>query len=193
MPQRAQVTSIDALESFRENLIVYISKMRPTVEEVSEDVRRMRDWLEHDCQRHWENEYRRRSRALEDARQALFSSRLSSLQEASTAQQWAVTRARRSLEEAEDKLRRLKKWRRDFNSLTDPLTKELDQLHSFLVTELPRAAAYLAHAVKILESYAAIGPMADSVDPQKPVETEQAHLDPKPEIDQSILPDSEHC
>lgn len=189
MPQRAQVTSIDALESFRENLIVYISKTRPTVEEVSEDVRRMRDWLEHDCQRHWENEFRRRSRTLEDARQALFSSRLSSLQEASTAQQWAVTRARRSLEEAEDKLRRLKKWRRDFNGLTDPLTKELDQLHNFLVMDLPHAVAYLAQAVKTLESYAAISPMVNSVDPQKPVEPEQTHPDPKPELDRSTHPD----
>ncbi len=42
MPERAHVTSVDALESFRANLIIYLSKARPTLEEVSADVQRMR-------------------------------------------------------------------------------------------------------------------------------------------------------
>ena len=46
MPDRAHVTSVDALEAFRSSLIVYLSKARPTLEEVSSDVQRMRSWLE---------------------------------------------------------------------------------------------------------------------------------------------------
>ena len=34
MPQRAHVTSLSAIEAFRANLIVYLSKARPTLEEV---------------------------------------------------------------------------------------------------------------------------------------------------------------
>ena len=79
MPDRAHVTSVDALESFRANLIVYLSKARPTLEEVSADVQRMRGWLESEQRTHWENELRQRSQALEEAQQALFSSKLSTL------------------------------------------------------------------------------------------------------------------
>ena len=64
MPERAHVTSVDALESFRASLIVYLSKARPTLEEVSADVQRTRGWLEDEQRTHWENELRRRSRAL---------------------------------------------------------------------------------------------------------------------------------
>ena len=67
MPDRAHVTSVDALEAFRSNLIVYLSKARPTLEEVSAEVQRMRSWLEDEQRTYWENELRRRSRALEEA------------------------------------------------------------------------------------------------------------------------------
>ena len=46
MPDRAHVTSVDALESFRAHLIVYLSKARSTLEEVSADVQRMQGWLD---------------------------------------------------------------------------------------------------------------------------------------------------
>ena len=38
--QRAHVDSVDALEAFRTTLLVYVSKARPTVEDVSADVLR---------------------------------------------------------------------------------------------------------------------------------------------------------
>ena len=63
MPDRAHVTSVEALESFRANLIVYLSKARPTLDEVSSDVQRIQGWLENEQRTHWENELRRRGRA----------------------------------------------------------------------------------------------------------------------------------
>src|SRR5438046_9744601 len=73
MPQRAQVTSVEALEAFRASLIVYLSKARPTLEEVSADVLRTRLWLENEQRTHWENQVRRRHKELEQAQKALFS------------------------------------------------------------------------------------------------------------------------
>lgn len=183
MRQQAQVTSIEALESFRANLIIYLSKARPTLEEVGDDVHRMRDWLQNDCQRHWQNEIRRRRRAFDEAQQNLFSARLSSFQEPTAAQQWAVTRAWRELVAAEDKLKRLKKWCREFDNLTDPLVKELDQLHTFLVSELPHAAAFLAQAVKTLQVYAALAPAAASGEANPPNETDGLARVAAPESD----------
>ena len=160
MPERAQVRSIDALEAFRSNLIVYLSKARPTLEEVSSDVQRMRGWLENEQRAHWENEVRRRSRALEEAQAALFSSRISRLSEASAAEQMAVQRAKRAFDEADGKLRILKQWSRVFDNRVDPLVKQMEKLHTVLAHDMVHAVAYLAQAINTLDAYAAVAPPA---------------------------------
>jgi len=160
MPERAQVRSIDALEAFRSNLIVYLSKARPTLEEVSSDVQRMRGWLENEQRAHWENEVRRRSRALEEAQAALFSSRISRLSEASAAEQMAVQRTKRALDEAEAKLRVLKQWNRVFDNRVDPLVKQMEKLHTVLAHDMVQAVAFLTQAIRTLDAYARVAPPA---------------------------------
>ena len=160
MPDRAHVTSVDALESFRANLIIYLSKARPTLDEVSSDVQRIHGWLENEQRTHWENELRRRSRALEEAQQALFSAKLSNLRDASGLEQMAVQRAKRALDEADAKLRVLKQWNRVFGNRVDPLVKQMEKLHTVLSNDMVRAVAYLAQAIQTLDAYAEIGPAA---------------------------------
>ncbi len=100
MPDRARVTSLEAIESFRTNLILFVSKARPALEDVSADVLRVRLWLEDEQRIHWENQVRRRTKTLEQAQQALSSARMANLREASTTEQMAVRKARAALEEA---------------------------------------------------------------------------------------------
>ena len=158
MPDRAHVTSVDALESFRSSLIVYLSKARPTLEEVSADVQRTRGWLESEQRTYWENEFRRRSRALDEAQAALFSSRISKLRDVSAAEQMAVQRAKRALDEADAKLRAVKQWNRVFDNRVGPLVKQMEKLHSVLANDMVKAVAYLAQAIDTLHNYAGIIP-----------------------------------
>src|SRR5580658_4424703 len=117
MPERAHVTSVDAIKAFKSNLIVYLSKARPTLEEISADILRLRLWLQEEQRVRWEGEIRRRQRKLEDAQQAVFSARLSNLTDGPSASEvMALTRAKRALDEAEEKLRTIKRWTRDFAS-----------------------------------------------------------------------------
>src|SRR5947209_8919775 len=125
MPERAHVTSVDVIESFRASLVVYITKARPTVEEVSADVLRTKLWLENDQRMHWEAQVHRRTKVLEQAQQALSSARMSNLREASTAEQMMVHKAKRALDEAEAKLKVLKHWNREFHNRAEPLVKQL--------------------------------------------------------------------
>ena len=67
MPQRANVTSFEAIKTFRSNLIGYMTKARPALEEVSSEVTRTRLWLQGDRRSYWEGELRRRARKLEEA------------------------------------------------------------------------------------------------------------------------------
>jgi chromosome segregation ATPase len=156
MPERAHVTSLDALEAFRSSLIIYLTKARPTLDEASSDLLRMRVWLQDDQRNFWEQQVRRRARVLEQAEQALFGARLSNLRETTDAEQVAVQRARRALQEAEAKLKRVKQWSREFDSRIEPLGRQLDTLRNVLATDMPHAVAYLAQAIKTLSDYAGI-------------------------------------
>ena len=158
MPERAHVTSVEALEAFRTTLLLYVSKARPTIEEVSADVLRTRLWLENDQRMHWEQQVRRRGKALEQAEQALSSARMSNLREASTSEHMAVQKAKRALEEAESKLKMLKHWDREFEGRAQPLVKQLEKLHSVLATDMLQAAAYLMEAINTLAAYAEMAP-----------------------------------
>src|SRR2546426_7749217 len=158
MPQRAHVTSVEALETFRSSLIVYVSKARPTLEEVSADVLRTRLWLQNEQRTHWEGQVRRRAKELEQAQAALFSARLSNLREETAAEQMAFHRAKRLLDEAESKLRTLKQWNREFDNRVDPLLKQTEKLHTVLSNEMVQAMAYLTEAINTLAAYSESGP-----------------------------------
>ena len=96
MPDKAHVTSVEALDAFRARLILYVSKARPALEEVSAEVLRVKLWLENDQRLHWEGEVRRCSRTLEQTRQAVSSARMSSLGQAGWLFLVVVRRNRRS-------------------------------------------------------------------------------------------------
>jgi len=48
MPERAKVTSLEAIEGFRARLIIYRDKAGRVLDEVSEEVSRTRGWLQGD-------------------------------------------------------------------------------------------------------------------------------------------------
>ena len=153
MAERAQVTSVEAIESFRASLILFLSKVRPVLEEVSDEVLRLQSWLQNDQRRRWESELRKRGLKLEEAKQELFNAALSRLQEATALQHMAVQRAQRAVRDAEEKLDTLKKWDRALEDRTAPLVKQVEEFHGFLITDMGRAVTKLVEIVKALEAY----------------------------------------
>jgi len=154
MATQVRVTSIDALESFRASLIVFLAKARRSMDEVADEVRRTRIWLQNDQRTHWENQLRRRRKVQEQAEAELFSAKLSGLRETTAAQQAAVLKARRAVAEAEEKLRNVKNWNMRYDGCAEPLTKSLEGLRFFLDYDLPKGVAFLANARKTLDAYA---------------------------------------
>ncbi|HVV01260.1 MAG TPA: hypothetical protein VHH88_07840 [Verrucomicrobiae bacterium] len=155
--QQARVSSIDAIESFRSALILFLSKARPALEEVVGEVTRTRLWVGSQQKAHWQTEIKKRSRELERAQGELFSARLSRVDKPSAAQQMAVHRAQASVRQADEKLRIVKKWDREIENRTEPMVKQIEQLHGFMVTDMGKAVAYLTEILKILQSYAEQG------------------------------------
>ena len=157
MAGQAKITSVEAIELFRAALIVFTSQARPALEEVSSEMTRTRLWLENDQRRFLENERRIRSKKLEQAQQELFTARISDFQETTSLLQMTVNRAQHAVRDAEEKLLRLKRWSRELDNRSAPLLKEIEQLHSFLTSEMPRAVAHLAQVVRTLDAYADAG------------------------------------
>ena len=179
MPQKAHVTSVDALEAFRANLINYVSKARPTLEEVSADVVRAKQWLQNEQRTRLEAQVRRRDKELEEAQQALFSARIANLREESTAEQSLFHRARRALDEAQEKLRVLKNWNREFDTRVDPLVKQMEKMHTILANDLSQAVVYLGEAIRTLDSYAGIQAPAAPAIPGAALKSEEPDAEGK--------------
>ncbi len=156
MSEKAQVSSIDALKAFRTNLIVYVSKARPTVEEVSGEITRIKTWLERDQRFYWENEVRKRTKEVERTQAAVFGSKLSNSRGAGMAEQMAYRKAKAGLDAAAEKLRRVKQWDRDFENRVAPLVKQLEKVHTVLSLDLTQAIVYLAEVTRTLDAYADI-------------------------------------
>jgi hypothetical protein len=154
MADKANVSSVDALEEFRSNLIVYVSKARPAIEEVSSDIQRTRSWVQDTQRLHWEAQLRKRNLVLEQAKQALSSARMAVFKKDATMEQIAVQRAKRAVEEAEAKLKIIKIWNRDFDGKVEPLVRQLEKLHTFLSHDIVQAGAYLGRAITTLQAYA---------------------------------------
>lgn len=153
MAAPAHVTSIGALGDFRARLIVFRDDAARSLDEVSAAVRRMRQWIRNDQRSHWESEVRRRRKKLDEVLQELMGARLSSLRDATAAQETAVTKTRRALHEAEEKLRRVKYWDRSFDLEVDPIVKQMGGLRTALDHDMPAAIAFLANAQRSLDVY----------------------------------------
>lgn len=150
----AKVRSIEALNSFRSSLIVFRTKARRALDQAGEEVHRSRNWLQNDQKLHWQTELRRRTRAMEQAEQELVTARFSTLRNSTTMQEAAVRKARLSVQEAEEKIRHIKTWSRQFDSLVDPFLKKIESLRSYIDNDLPKAIAFLTNAEFHLLAYA---------------------------------------
>jgi len=158
MPERAKVTSLEAVEDFRARLIVFREKAGRVLDEMSDQVTRTRLWLETDRPAHWQGHIRRLTRQLEQAQQELFSARLSGLHDASINQQVAVQKLRRSIQDAERKAKTVKQWQRQFDSRVESPAKQVEKLRHFLGHDVNKALAYLNEVIKTIAAYSELHP-----------------------------------
>lgn len=152
--QQAKVTSLDALESFRSSAIIFTTKARRAVDQAAEEVHRTRQWLETDRRLFWETEGRKRQRALERAQQEMVSARFSEFNKTMTMQKAALRKAEAAVAEANDKVRAIKTWVRNFDTTFDPMVKRLEGMRFFLEQDMPKAITYLLDIIRTLETYA---------------------------------------
>ena len=168
MSDQVNISSIDALEAFRADLIQYIAKARTALEDMEGDVRRTQTWLDIDRTQHWAGQLKSWTKKLHQAEQELYSANLTSPQASNAFQKMAVLKARRKVEEAEEKMRVVKKWRQTFETRSTPMLRQLDPMFHLVGQHLPKGVHSLGEAIKALQAYAEKSPAPAS--PPPPVE-----------------------
>ena len=153
MADQARISNLDAIESFRTALIIFISKTRQSLETAQDAVKKTRSWLQLEQPAYWSSQIKLRQKKLDQAQQELMSARLSEFVDTPSMQQMAVRKARAALEEAQAKLQRTKAWARDYDRTVDPLARKLDSFRDFIENDLALATAHLVEIQKILDAY----------------------------------------
>lgn len=149
----AKVTHIEALARFRSSLVLFAERAGLILDEVSEEVKRTRIWLQTEQKVKLTHETKRRLRELEMLEQELFSARLSDLAQKKTGAQMEVNKKRRELRELETTTRALAGWLRNFDSVVEPEARKVEKLRHHLDTDTVRSLTYLTEAIRNLEAY----------------------------------------
>jgi hypothetical protein len=154
MADRARITSVEALDEFRAALVVYLDKAGRALDEVDDEVKRTRIWLEQEQATHWKHELHKRQKILEIKQQELFSAQIGGLADASAVHRMAVRRAKEAVEAAETKIRNVQRWTREFDTLAGPPARHVEQLRHLLKVDMGRALQFLNESMKTLAEYA---------------------------------------
>ena len=154
MADHANISSIDTLEAFRADLIQFIEKARVALEDAEGEVRRTRSWIEDDRSGFWMRQMKHRTKMLELAEAELYNANLTRPHESHAVQKMAVAKAKRAVDEAEEKLRVLKQWRQTFDNRVTPLLRQMDPMFFIVGQQLPKGVHALAEMVKTLQQYA---------------------------------------
>lgn len=154
MDTQARITDTDALENLRSALIVFQARAKRSVDEVLDEIRRTKRWLEQEKREYWENQIRVRERKLEQAEQELFNAKLSEFRDSIAREKAIVTKMRTLVAEAQEKLKAVKFWDRNFEGMVEPLGKGLMGLREFLDQDMPRGIWQITDSIKALDAYA---------------------------------------
>lgn len=174
MSPTARITSVEAVEAFRADLLVYLEKARATVEEVGEEVRRTRAWLQDDRGPFWAQQVRRRTMELEERQQELFTARLGKQNQNIQLQLVAVRHAEQALAEAQSKVKTIKQWLRDYPVEIEPQARHAEMLRHVLMGDMGKAVASLTQTLAALHAYAALrvptsdAPLPPTAEPPSP-------------------------
>jgi DNA repair exonuclease SbcCD ATPase subunit len=164
MSDSAHVTSIDALQDWKNALAGFRDAAGDALVTVTLEFRKMFDWLE-DQRKLWEGEIRRREEQVTHAKAELWRRKMLPVvgkHPDTTEQEKALRKAQRRLEEAQEKLENCRRWVPLLRRAVEEYEGPGRRLSAWLDGDLPRALARLAQQLGALEAYVSMSgaPMA---------------------------------
>ncbi len=153
MADKANVTDVDVLERFRTQLMLFVEKATLCIDEVSEEVKRTRHWLQSEQKMTLEREMRTKQKKMEMVEAELYSARLTDANERITGIQMQMRHLKQEIRDLETKQRALQAWNRHFDSKVEVEARKVEKLQSVLDSEMSNAVKFLNEAAKALHDY----------------------------------------
>jgi hypothetical protein len=156
----AHVDSVDALKHLVIALWKYTEAANQALSEADADVQRTQTWLENDARIYWQGQIKKRTIALNQAKESLRSktsiSRKDGTKPSAIEEMKAVATAKASLENALDKLEKVKQSAKLFQKEALQYKGLIQRFINAVQVEIPEAAAHLEGLIGSLEQYAAV-------------------------------------
>lgn len=168
MNQSANVRSVEPIERFKIAMVTFAEDARNALTGVDMEIRRVRDWLIREQAMYWSTQVKKRSEQVSMARTELHRRRLSQQNSdaiSDTEQKENLRLAQRRLEEAEDKVAKVKKWIpilehaiSEYNSASQPLGDRL-------TGQFENSLALIERTIQAIYDYASFAPPSAPVLP----------------------------
>ena len=127
------------------------------LDDVAQEIVRVRIWLETDRQVHWKRHIRRARAAAAQAEQELMTARLSGDARTVGERRNALAKARDALRQAEEELDRVRRWLQRYPTDVEARGALPRRLQHLFATDTSRAVNFLETAATILTDYAGPG------------------------------------
>jgi len=154
--KNAHIDSPEVIRRFRVQLVRFGERCRSALEETYSDVRMVRGWLQREMHAHWKRQLQRRQEAMEKARREYAEARQGNRYMGKTSavdEKKALDRAIRLKEDAELKLRAVKKWSLLLEQEIGKRLQPCRSLDARLDTLIPQALARLDGMLDSLDAY----------------------------------------
>jgi len=158
MSESAQVASIDALRDFRAKLCEFGVDALESLAAVELELRHTNDWLAERL-KYWQLQLRDRGEDLARAKAALVRHKWGSKDGkgvGTTEVEMEVKKAKRRIDEAEEKIEITRRWQRDLPKAVHEYDGPARQLSGYLESDLKQVLAMLDRMATSLEAYVAI-------------------------------------
>jgi len=156
MSNQADVHSIEALKSFRVALALFSEDALGALGAVESEIRRTLQWLQHDRPLYWQDQLKRRRERVATAKADLFRRQIAKRPDSSPStveQKEALRLAEASLQEAETRVRLVKKWETALQQAIFEYHGTTRRLKDLASSDAARAMALLERMVDALEAY----------------------------------------
>jgi exonuclease VII large subunit len=168
MSETARVTSVDAIKEFRETLVIFCENVRAGLCANEMESRHVLDWLLSYQPGYWARQLRQRQEELAQAQADLHRLKLQRAQGMRVddiEQKTAVERAKERVDEAEEKLVKVRRWGRAVQQAIDEYQARARQLADLVEGNPPANVLFLDRVIDSLESYLRIAPPSSAQEP----------------------------
>jgi hypothetical protein len=155
----AKVHSTDAIEAVRVALVMFVTRATDAMAELSGEMRRVQEWLEHDRPKYWKNQTRLAMDQAHEAQQALHRCLMFPIADERPScyeERANLKKAKLRLEYCQEKMERVRHWQQTLRHELFEYEGRMSQLVKLVEIEVPQAIGVLNRIVRNLEEYQAV-------------------------------------